>query len=361
MNNKLETSESSMSADAFHFAFAADEKFTVQLQVAVLSLIKASAGLTSVQHIHVLDCGISDNSWENVVSRATTLAKKNFVSLEIQRHSINMSLFNRFREWNTSKAAYARLLLPLLLPDVRYCVYSDCDVLFICNPWNLVVQLKNAKVAILGHKNSIDRGLTNPDERWFAKVNEPYNRSTYFCSGLIAIDLNKLREHGALDSMFDFLVRHPDAVTADQSALNWYFRNDSALDNGGWGVFPIECFGDNFEIKAIHYAGGTPWKTCDSWYKYLMYKQQDELWLDFAKQMLGRDVIKRQTLLSSQVLGCVAFLVTYLILKLHLPLPNKREYMNLFYDRLYKHSAFDRARRKLMAEMQVGLNSIGGT
>lgn len=351
MNEITTTTESSTSTEAFHFAFASDEKFTVQLQVAVLSLINASAGLTNVQQIHVLDCGISDSTWESIVSRVTTFAKKKLVRLEIRRHSINMSLFTRFREWNTSKAAYARLLLPQLLPHARYCVYSDCDVLFICNPWDLVTQLKNANVAILGHKNSIDRGLTNPDEWWFAKVNEPYNRSTYFCSGLIAIDLDKLRGYGVLDSMFNFLARHPDAVTADQTALNWYFRNDSALDNGGWGVFPIECFGDNLEIKAIHYAGGTPWKKCDSWYKYLMYKQQDRLWLDFAKQMLGDEVINRQTLLSSQVLGCIAFLVTYLILKLHFPLPGKKEYLCLFCDMLYNHSAFDQARKKLMSEL----------
>jgi len=193
----MTTSEHLSDAEAFHFAFASDEKFTIQLQVAILSLIKSSVGLDHFHHIHILDCGISDKTWDKLISRITLFAKKCSVCCEVRRHDIDLSLFAHFKEWNTSKAAYARLLLPKLMPDVRYCVYSDCDMLFFSNPWNLVDQLKDAGVGILGHKNSIDRGLTNPDECWFVEVNEPYNRDTYFCSGLIAMDLDRFRVPGA--------------------------------------------------------------------------------------------------------------------------------------------------------------------
>lgn len=340
--------ESILPNEGFHFAFASDENFTVQLQVAVLSLVKSSSGIPGIQYIHILDCGILNKTWDALVITIVSFAKENAVQIEILRHDINMSLFAKFKEWNSSKAPYARLLLPYLLPNVRYCVYSDCDMLFFENPWELIDQLKHAGVAILGHKNSIDRGFTNPDARWFVDKNEPYNRDRYFCSGLIAMDLDKFRAPGVVDSMLDFLARHPDSVTADQPALNWFFRNDSALDDGGWGVFPIECFGDNYEIKAIHYAGGTPWKSCDSWYKYLIMRKQDELWYDFATKMLGGEVKKRKTLLAARVFGWVAFFVTFVISKLRLPLPCKRRYLCLFNDMLYKHSAFDRARQKIM-------------
>lgn len=337
--------------EPFHFVFASDEKFTVQLQVAILSLVKASFGKRNLQHIHVLDCGISDDTWSKISLRVYSLAKRYSVCVEISRHNIDMSLFGRFKDWNTSKATYARLLLPDLLPDVRYCVYSDGDMLFFKNPWELVEQLTYKGVAILGHKNSIDGGFTNPDERWFSYVNEPYNRDTYFCAGLVAMDLDKFRALGAVERMLDFLARHPDSVTADQPALNWFFRNDSSLEEGGWGIFPIECFGDNYEIKAIHYAGGTPWKNCDSWYKYLIMRQQDELWYDFAAKILGGEVTKRKTLLAARVLGRIAFLVTFAIVKFRLTLPSKERYLRLFDDMLHKHSQYDSAQMKLMADI----------
>ena len=342
--------ESASSSETFHFAFASDEKFVIQLQVAVLSLIKASVGTCACQCIHVLDCGISDETWRKICDRVDSYACKNNVIYELCRHHIDMTLFEKFREWNTSKAAYARLLLPELIPDNRYCVYSDCDVLFFNNPWDMVLQLKRANVAILGHRNSIDGGLTNPDEKWFEEKGEPYNKSAYFCSGLIAMDLDKLRTPGALDSMFEFLSKYPDVVTADQTALNWYFRNDSALDDGGWGVFPNECFGDTCAINAIHYSGGTPWKTCDSWYKYLVYKKVDDMWVGFAMKMLGDEFIQRRILVRSRILGCIAFVITFVLLKLHVPFPWKREYLRLFSDMLYRHSFFDQAKAKLLTK-----------
>lgn len=338
-----------LNTETFHFAFASDENFVIQLQVAVLSLIKSSIGYKECQCIHVLDCGISDDTWKKISDRVYSFACKNNVACELHRHYVDMALFENFREWNTSKAAYARLLLPKLMPHLRYCVYSDCDVLFFNNPWDLITQLKNANVAILGHRNSIDRGYTNPDEQWFLDKGEPYNRDTYFCSGLIAIDLDKLREPGALDRMFEFLAKYPDAVTADQTALNWYFRDDSALDDGGWGIFPNECFGDRFAIKAIHYTGGTPWKTCDSWYKYLVYRKVDDLWRSFAVKILGHEVLQRKILVSSRIFGCMAFIITFSLLKLRLYLPWKLEYMRLCSDMLYRHLFFDRAKEKLLS------------
>ena len=104
-------SEYLSNGESCHFVFASDDKFTIQLQVAVLSLIKASVGSRDLQYIHVLDCGILDFTWEKVVLKFTEFAQKYAVRIEVQRHDIDMSLFEKFKEWNSSKATYARLLL----------------------------------------------------------------------------------------------------------------------------------------------------------------------------------------------------------------------------------------------------------
>lgn len=331
-----------------HFVFASDDNFTVQLQAAVLSLLKVSVAVHSAQHVHVLDCGISDEKWRSVETRILLFARRCSVPCKISRHHIDMHRFEQFRIWNSSKATYARLLLPSLLPEVQYCVYSDCDMLFFENPWILVDVLRHENVAVLGHQNPIDRDGKTMDERWFIKNNVPYNHASYFCAGLIALDLDKFRKSGAVESMFDFLGRYHDVVSADQTALNWYFRNESALAPDGWGVFPRECFGDINEIFAIHYSGGSPWKDVVSWYAYLMMKPVDDIWLSFVRSTLGGNACRRRVLPSARFLGSLAMAIVRLIFLLKINLPFRREFMRESYDVLHRHSALDNARKRLL-------------
>ena len=334
-----------------HYAFASDAKFTRQLQVAVLSLIKSSVGLPNIQVVHILDCGIGDDVCQDVILRINDFAKKCLVHCEVYRHTIDMSLFSGFRIWNTSLATYARLLLPKLLPDVRYCVYADSDVLFFSNPCDLVKELIECDVAVLGHKNPTDRMGVNIDEPWFVSHQLPYNRDSYFCAGLIAMDLDKFRAPGALESMFDFLARHTDVVSADQAALNWYFRDDSALASNGWGVFPMECLGYKYEIKAIHYVGGFPWKNCSSWYIFLMFNRMDSIWIAFAKSVLGPDFSSRYVSLTAKVLACFAYVATRLIVTMRIPFPWKKDFIAEASAAMLSHGSLDRARKKLLSEL----------
>ena len=334
--------------ETFHFAFASDDRFALQLQAAVLSLLKSSVGLANVQCIHILDCNISDEVWQIVISRIEDFSRRCCVRCEIVRHEIDMGLFRSFRSWNTSKATYARLLLPRLIPTVRYCVYSDCDMLFFKNPWTLVEELKQAGVAVLGHRNPSPRNI-NLDAQWFADHGEPYNSLTYFCAGLIAMDLDRFRAPGALEAMMDFLARHHDVVSADQTAMNWYFRNDSALASDGWGLFWMECFGDIPEIAAIHYSGIAPWEAVPSWYEYVMTRRLEEIWIAFVRRTIRVDIGKGRVSTRVRLIGTIANLITHLVLAFHIPIPWKKDYLIEARRVLFRHSALDQAKAKILS------------
>ena len=332
-----------------HFAFASDEKFTLQLQAAVCSLLKSSVGLSSRQVVHVLDCGISEDSWQCVEATIEAFASRFCVLAKIERHVVEMAQFEGFRIWNSSKATYARLLLAKLLPSVRYCVYADCDILFFKNPWDLVAQLTHAGVAVLGHKNPVSREGRNIDEQWFIDHQEPYSEDRYFCAGLIAMDLDRFRVPGAIESMLDFLSRHPDVVSADQTALNWYFRNDCALAEDGWGVFPNECFGDKYKIFAIHFSGGVPWKGLSSWYEYIMQKRQSSIWRDFVKKFLGQQIHGDYMPFSVRFSGAFAYWLTRVLLPIRALLPFKKYYFAEAYDVMFGHRELDCASKRLLS------------
>ena len=337
-----------MNNSSFHFAFASDDKFTLQLQVSVLSLLKSSVGIADTQHIHVLDCGISETSWGRVQNMITTFAEAHAVKCKVTRHFIDMTLFEKFRMWNTSKATYARLLLPNILDGVRYCVYSDCDLLFFYFFWRLVEQLKKANVAVLGHRNPVGRDGSTVDAKGFLDHKVPYNKASYFCAGLIAMDLDKFRRPGVLDSMFKFLGMHTDVVSADQSALNWCFHDDSALASDGWGVFPSECFGDKYDIFAIHYSGGGPWKVVSSWYELIMYERVNDIWLSFAEKTIGGNLHKGRVPLRVKAVGWLASIVTRFVIRVKIRIPRIDDYINEANDVFYHRQKLILAEQKLI-------------
>lgn len=123
-----------------HVVFASDENFVLQLEVAAKSLIKSCAGSEVV--VDILDCEITNQTWEDLSSRLSAYAKMCGTELGVCRHLVQLDDFAAFRTWNASRATYARLLIPSFLADVRYCVYSDCDVLFLSNPIAMINQIK---------------------------------------------------------------------------------------------------------------------------------------------------------------------------------------------------------------------------
>lgn len=120
-------------------------------------------------------------------TRAFGLSHSGRRRLALDRHEVCLTAFSSFRLWNASRATYARLLIPAFLREVRFCVYSDCDVLFLKDPRAMVDQLRASGKMIAGHRNP----LNDVDFRWLDAVGEPYAKDAYFCAGLVAMDLDQ--------------------------------------------------------------------------------------------------------------------------------------------------------------------------
>ena len=322
-----------------HVVFASDENFVLQLEVAVKSLIQACAG-TSVA-VHVLDCEIRDETWRSLSDRFRSFAQQTRTDLSLARHVISLDEFSSFRTWNASRAAYARLLIPTCLRGVRFCIYSDCDVLFLKNPCELVDQLRASGKMIAGHCNPPSVDGRNVDFEWLDLVNEPYVQDTYYCSGLVAMDLDQFRDLKMMDRVLAFLSRHPDSVSADQSALNSTCRDHAGLISGNWGLFPHECYGVEGDICAIHYSGGFPWRRA-SWYEYVLYRRVDRIWQEFCKHVTGVDVLRSVRTWKVVFVGQLMELGTRVFLALQIIPPSKRAYFALMRKVLYEFATLDR-------------------
>lgn len=323
------------SNETLHVVFASDENFVLQLEVAAKSLIRACAGRGVT--VHVLDCEIRAATWASLDARLRAFAQRTQTSLALDRHEVCLTAFSSFRLWNASRATYARLLIPAFLREVRFCVYSDCDVLFLKDPRAMVDQLRASGKMIAGHRNP----LNDVDFRWLDAVGEPYAKDAYFCAGLVAMDLDQFRSLKMADRVMDFLARHPDSVSADQSALNSTCRGHVALVSGNWGLFPHECYGVEGDICAIHYSGGTPWRRA-TWYEYALYRRVDRVWQEFCRQETGVDMARKVRTRKAVLVGQLMEAATRVFLALRIVPPSKRAYLALMRKVLYEHATLDR-------------------
>ncbi|MBR3922177.1 MAG: hypothetical protein IKJ45_03635, partial [Kiritimatiellae bacterium] len=239
-------------------AFSSDQAFVPNLLVASASAVYACRGGGDEVAVHVLDCGIGDAAWSEYIGKMQKLAQSCGVTTHVLRHAIDMQLFANVKAWtNGSRATWARLLLPRILLDVHCCVYSDCDVLFIENPAGILDELKASGRAILGHRNPF--GNHSPDGAWFRGQKLPFDADSYFCAGLVGVNLDMMRKAGTDDACWEFLQKFPNPVSVDQTVLNYVCRDSKGILSDGWGLFTHECYVAASPIKAIHFSGGWPW------------------------------------------------------------------------------------------------------
>ena len=272
-----------------NIVFASDEGFVPQLTVAVASAVWALCPGGEGMVVHVLDCGITDRAWGRFHRKMGEVSLKAGVNANVVRHAVDLGLFSGLPGWtNGSRATWARILLPEILEDVPCCIYSDCDMLFLEDPAEILSELKSSGLAILGHRNPF--GDAGPDARWFKEHGLPFDVKDYFCAGLIGMDLDWMRKNGTVSACWDFLRRFPNPVSMDQTVLNCVCAGHKGLLPDGWGVFTHECFTDGTRLKALHFSGGWPWAKAKNVYDAVcirLSRPASELWRLFQREVLG--------------------------------------------------------------------------
>jgi len=272
------------------FCFAADENYTMPLRVCVASLLWSMRPSVKNVSIHVLDIGIPDAKWEETVLFWRSLVSRinggESKDVEFVRHEISREKFEGFMLWHGSVATYARLLLPDILPETEWCMYSDCDVLFISSPLELESYCDNGNVCVWGHKNPPAADAV--DSAWFKSRGLEFNSNSYVCGGLLLMNLRRLEEIGFTRKAMEFLCQHKVTASADQCAINHICAGDVRLLPREWGVFNEEITTERG--GAIHYADAVPWRMPVNGTSLLGSNPDiSKLWRRFAIEVCGLD------------------------------------------------------------------------
>lgn len=260
-----------------HFAFAADEQYSLQMKIAVASLLHACRRHPREFHVHILDVGLK----ETTLDRMCALWRQMLPSVIIERHKIDAKRYSHYRLWNNSLATYARLDLPRLLPTVEWCFYVDCDTLQLSDPIALEALLMDGFLMV-GHLNP--RQITRDnDARWLKDIGVEVDCERYVCAGVLLMNLRGMRENDVGGKTFDFLTKFPKAIAPDQIALNVVCAGKVGLLPDSWGGFPVEIVRAN-TCDCIHFVGAVPWKVDHGWEFFLHKYRLTKLWCRFAEE-----------------------------------------------------------------------------
>lgn len=192
---QIEKPSVSHNEEVAHIAFCFDANYCKQAAVAILSLLDSNKDNNFKYSVYcVIEQDVTEDLQEEM--KKILIGKKSLHSLTFIPNEKNESLYETR---GISRAAYTRLRLPELLPNLEKVIYSDIDVIFNGSMRDLWED--NLGDYLLGA--CIDP-LMNQKARWNARANK-YNywkkllfnaQDNYFSSGILSMNLKLLREEG---------------------------------------------------------------------------------------------------------------------------------------------------------------------
>ena len=142
-------------------------------------------------------------------------------------------IIREFGSYKGSPMAFMRLYLGELLPDVDWVVYSDVDTI-----WHRdVAELWDAR----DEANMIQWVQDIPSTRaeaavWQRRVNPDFDKARYGCSGVMLMNLRRMRAEGFLKKAIAFAGEHGLFKYVDQDILNALCNKSCGMLPGCWDV-----------------------------------------------------------------------------------------------------------------------------
>lgn len=242
------------------------------------------------QYCGVMLCSLLDNNKDNeliIHVLINQLSEENrnklnkiveFYNSKIIFHIVDESKLDgvKFRIHNPlSKAAYYRLLLSSVLPNVSIVLYFDCDMIILKNIAELFKLEINdyALAAVADH---------SPESDLHRRQLSLSYGSQYFCSGILLINLDYWRKNNSEEKLIEYSKRDRYVFLHDQDSLNYVFKNKWFVLPPKWNRLNLAIpkkamFDKRYDEQeyfsdpcVIHYAT----KLCKPWYNihFLRYK-----------------------------------------------------------------------------------------
>ena len=214
---------------------ACDENYSKYAGVVIASVL-ANASDSDELCFYILTDGLSEEKQSEI------LKLKEIKNCEINFVTLDEKLFEAYKNIKTHSYlplnAYFRLKLSNILPNVEKIIYLDCDVV-------VNKSLKELYDAELGE--NILGGVLDINKRMLKK------NTSYVNSGMLVMDLKKIREQNIEDEFLDWTQKHIDTIKmGDQEIINEVLKGKIKILDDRWNVQS-----SNFTNRSSY--TGNPW------------------------------------------------------------------------------------------------------
>lgn len=295
-----------MKIEPLNIALSANERYMPGALVAAAGVaVYAKAG--TPLHFHLFTEGVEVSTFEFFVS---TL-KRLHVETEVSRYECDEKILNGLPYWAGSRMAAVRCHYATLMPKVGWCLYLDCDVLYLASVEEHFSHRVDSAYACVVQEES---PKTRANEREWIKENcgVQIPDMEYFNSGVVLFNLAKMRADGVPGKLAKFFADHPNVPSPDQDALNATFAGKIKMLPPKFNRLQIYLTDERLQERpVIHYVCGNPWLP-----KYgEVASGRFRLWHRFAdKYIWGRSRASRRNCFTAEMAR--SKIVSYWLLKM---------------------------------------------
>lgn len=251
------------SENTINIAVAADSCFAPGMLVTVGSMLLNGSPKYRYR-FYVLDCGLTDRDKDDL----RQLTKKFAVEADVEFMHPDLSRFYSLPTWRGNYAAYARLLLHEILPDVKYMLYTDVDTYWGCDCAKLW-EMRTDEKSILASSNSLEQNL----------------EGGFFNSAVCIINLERLRQNNFTARMMEW-SQGRELKYPDMEILNGVLEDDKVIIDSLWDMQePVKWDGAFARPCVIHYTRNKPWLSRTR----APYFVLSIPWWDFYLEYLGKN------------------------------------------------------------------------
>lgn len=240
-------------------ALGFDARYLPGAAVAIAS-VAAHARPESCLRFHLFTEGVRPES----VDFLRTTLRRIHPNGEIVQHACGETLLKGLPYWAGSRIAAARIFYARLLPDVDWCLHLDCDILYL---GSVEAHFAERDESVYACVTTEQGEPTNAEERdWILRHVQRNGRALeiprerYFNSGVMLLNLKKMRQDNVPEALAQFFRDHPDVPSPDQDALNVVFGGHVKMLPACYNQSQLTLTDAKLRDRpVIHYVTGIPW------------------------------------------------------------------------------------------------------
>ncbi len=272
---------------------ASDNNYAPYLSVLIFSIMKNANEENDYEFI-ILETSICEQNKDklNLLAKSEKNLSLRFINLADIACEYNFHLGDRY-----TAETYYKLFLPQLLKEYSKVIWLDVDTVVLDD----VAKLYNIDIseysigATINMENFLLFGEAEQSKEYFEKTLQLSDPAKYFQSGVLLLNLEKMRAHKEQEQLLELATKH-DFRYVDQDVLNFFYKGNIKFIDQAWNVSNVmmewtdEYIAKHFHMhqdefnqfiiakespKIIHYCGPSkPWFDADvyrvsTWWKHM--------------------------------------------------------------------------------------------